>query len=120
MRAPSWIPLALAASALVLVVRNAGDPDYVAPTLAAQSAIPSVLSGDVPAGMVVKSFHVTGMCCEGCVGKLYHALAGVSGVREAAVDFYAARAEALVPAQQDVEGLLAALRFDKYAAEPND
>lgn len=122
MKTVSLLPLLLAAVVLAYVGHRAGAPStYVPASLAADhEAIPNHLRGDVPEGMVVRSFHVTGMCCEGCVGKLYHSLAAVEGVHEAAVDFQAAKAEAVVPADFGVDTLLTALAFDKYTAEPTN
>ncbi len=118
MRPLSFLPVVVAAIVLAYVGHRAADPSYVPATLASDvELLPTNLSGDLPEGMVVRSFHVTGMCCEGCVGKLYYALASVDGVREAAVDFHEGTAEAVVPPELDVENLLTALRFDKYSAE---
>ena len=113
------LPLVLAGAVLGYVGHRAGKQTYVPLTLGAETeATPTAVTGEVPEGMVVQRFRVTGMCCEGCVGKLYSSLAAVDGVERAGVDFNAEIAEALVPVDTDLEPLLAALSFDKYAAEP--
>jgi copper chaperone CopZ len=112
------LPLVLAGAVLGWIALSAEEPTYEPPVPGVADVVPTSLSGDVPVGMVVRRFRVTGMCCDGCSGKLYRSLAAVDGVREAAVDFRSATAQAVVPAGADDASLLASLRFDKYAAEP--
>ena len=87
------------------------EPEREIPTL-----IPYELSGDVPSGCVVRQLDLDGICCKGCVGKLYAALSDVDQVQEAAIDPVMARAEAVVPEDLDVALLERALTFDKYSA----
>ena len=56
------------------------------------------------------------MCCQGCSGKIYQALMGVEGVRDAAVDFDTRAAKVVVKETTPGELFLTALRFDKYSA----
>ena len=112
------LPLVLAGAALGWIALSAEDPTYQPPVPGVvTNVVPKTLSGEVPDGMVVRRFQVTGMCCDGCTGKLYRSLAEVDGVQEAAVDFLTTSASAVVPADADVQTLLAALEFDKYTAE---
>lgn len=93
---------------------RAHSPAYEAPEL----GVPTRLSGEVPAGYLVRSFAVEGMCCESCTGKLHGALAALEGVEEAAVDFDAGMASAVVAASVPLERVLAALNVEKYRARP--
>jgi len=77
--------------------------------------VPVVIIGDIPAGHVVRSFEVDGMCCNGCGGKLYDALTALPQVKKAAVDFDTSTATALVPEGLDTAVLASALTFDKYS-----
>ncbi len=86
----------------------------------AATHVPRAVVGEVPAGHVVRTFEVTGMCCDGCPGKLYSALQAVPGVVKAAVSFDAGTASALVPTELDSAQLELALTFDKYSATLRD
>jgi len=79
-------------------------------------SVPYALSGGVPAGSVVRTLEVDGICCGGCTGKLWLALHEVVEVQEVAIDPVLERVEAVVPAELDVAVLERALTFDKYSA----
>ena len=116
MRAIGVLLLAAAGAILFWVGATAGERTYEAPQVQEPSVLKVDLSGEVPSGHVVQTFDVEGICCEGCGGKLYTALAGVEGVHEAAVDPFLKVARAVVPAGADPEALRMALTFDKYSA----
>jgi len=78
--------------------------------------VPAALVADVPEGHVVRTFDVDGICCEGCVGKLYVAVDHLDGVVAAAVDPARKQVETVVPRDYDVAALENALTFDKYSA----
>ncbi len=112
--------LVLAAAGLVLgwIAWRAQEPTWSAqPVEVLPDTVPAALSGEVPAGCVVRRFEVEGICCAGCPKKLYAHLAQVEGVREVAVDPILKRASAIVPAGLDVVTLESALTFDKYSAK---
>jgi copper chaperone CopZ len=94
------------------VALRSKEPTYSAPPAGA----PAQLSSEVPDGCLVRRFAVEGMCCETCPKKLHAALAAVEGVREAAIDFDAKQASAVVDAGTPVERLLGALTSEKYSA----
>jgi copper chaperone CopZ len=113
------IVLGGAAAALGWVALRTPASDYVAPTLAEVQAhvpAPTSLGGEVPAGSVVRSFDVEGMCCTGCTGKLYASLRALPEVSQAAVSFEDGTAEVVVPAEADPAPIAAALCFEKYRA----
>ena len=113
--------LAIAGLALGWVALRAPDRGYVAPKPAEVQAhvpAPRELRSTAPAGCVVRTLDVDGMCCTGCTGKLYARLKAQPGVVDAAVDFDRGIAQAIVPEEADVEGLARALSFDKYSARP--
>ena len=113
------ILLLLAAGAVLgTIAWKAKEPTYSAPV--APENVPFELSGDVPAGCVVRGLDVEGMCCDGCTGKLYDALTALDPVREAAVDPVLERVAVVVPAELDTAVLEAALTFDKYSARARD
>lgn len=114
---PLLLLLILAAGAwLAYVGFSADEPTYVSPTVrAAHERAPDRLSGEVPAGYVVRSFSVEGMCCEGCPKKLFGKLEALVGVNEAAVNLDAATAQVVVKADLPVESLVEVLAADpKY------
>ncbi len=110
----------LAGLILAWIALSAEEPTYSAPTTAAdfEGIVPVALSGDLPAGCVVRTFDIDGICCEGCAGKLFVAMTELDGVRQAAVDPVLKRVEAVVPAEFDVAVLQGALSFGKYSATP--
>jgi len=102
---------------LGLIAWRTKDPTYEAPVVAVMpETVPVALSGDVPAGDVVRAFEVEGICCGGCSGKLYAALEPIDGVDEIAVDTILHRVEVLAREEVDVARLAEALTFDKYTA----
>lgn len=114
------IPILLllgAAGVLGWIASRAPEPSYIPPQLEEFEPrhVPVVIVGDVPAGHVVRTFEVEGMCCNGCGGKLYDALSVLEGVKKAAVDFDSSTASALVPEDLDTTVLASALTFDKYS-----
>ncbi len=78
---------------------------------------PTHITGEVPAGYVVHSFTVDGMCCRDCTGKIYGKLKAVPGVVQAAVNFDQHQAEVVMPKDADVAALEQVLRFEKYTAK---
>jgi len=109
--------LAVALGATIYVALRAEPPSYSAPTIAAPKSLPTTLSDQPAAGEVVRVFDVEGMCCGGCAPKIHKALSAAAGVREAAVDFKAGTASAIVKAEVDVAALERALTFEDYAAK---
>ena len=108
-----------AAGVLGWIALQAPAQDYepvVIEDAVAATYVPRTVVGDVPAGHVVRTFEVSGMCCDGCPGKLYSALQAVPGVVKAAVSFEEGTASALVPTELDSAQLEVALTFDKYSA----
>ena len=67
---------------------RAEPPTYSAPEIEPDppALVPHTLSGNVPAGRVVRTFDIEGICCNGCPGKLFVKLDQLEGVEEAAVD----------------------------------
>lgn len=120
------LPLVLlgtAGAALAFVAWRAPAPTYIAPTSAevlAHEPAPQELVGEVPAGCIVRTFEVQGMCCTGCTGKLYERLKAVPGVVNAAVNFEKGVAEVVVPQDADVAPLVTAMHFEKYVAKPRE
>ncbi len=108
--------LLLAGIVLGTIAVRAKEPTYVAPVLLEPEEIPIRVTAEVPAGYVLRSFEVEGICCQECSGKLHGALLAVDGVREAAVDPLLKRAQALVRADVGVAALERALTFDRYSA----
>jgi len=110
--------LGLAGLTLAWIAWRTESPDYVAPVAdpAPPDVVPATLSGVVPAGSVVRTFDIAGICCEGCPGKLFVKLDQLDGVEEAAVDAASKRASVVLPADYDVARVEAALTFGKYSA----
>lgn len=110
--------LLASAGALAWVAVRSPEPSYqpIPEERPAPEHVPKALSGAVPAGYVVRTFEVEGMCCQGCPGKLWNAVTDVPGVVEAAVDFETGSAEAVVPSDLDVACLETAMTFDEYRA----
>lgn len=109
------LPLALLIVAgiwLASIALRAKPPTYTA----LEGEVPAQLSSAPPAGFVVRSFEVEGMCCRSCTRGLHERLLAVEGVSEAAVSFEASSAAALAPADVPAERLLEALNFGKYTA----
>ena len=106
------------AGALAWIAVRAPEPSYepLPVERPAPERVPTALSGVVPAGYVVRTFEVEGMCCQGCPGKLWNSVTDVPGVLEAAVDFESGEAAAVVPTELDVALLEGALTFDEYRA----
>ncbi len=109
--------LAVALGATTYVALRAKSPTYTAPEIVAPKALPSVLLSQPAEGEVVRVFDVEGMCCGGCAPKIYAALSGASGVREAAVDFESGTARAIVKSDVEVAALERALTFEDYVAK---
>ena len=109
------LPLVLLIAAglwLASVALRAKAPTYHAPVTEAPTRLPD----EVPAGFLVRSFAVQGMCCPSCARGLHERLMGVEGVQAAAVDFDASSAQALAAETLSVDRLLEALEFGKYSA----
>jgi copper chaperone CopZ len=112
--------LVAAAGAGWLVLTRSG-PSYEPPQEQpiAYAPAPTVLTRPAADGEAVRVLDVEGMCCKSCAGKLHARLLEQPGVRLAAVDFDAGRAEAVVAADVTAAILAAALTFEKYAARPH-
>lgn len=107
--------LLLAAGAtLGTIAVRAKEPAYVVP--AAGDVMPLRIEGEVPAGLVVRTFQVEGICCPSCGSKLHRALASVEGIRKIAVDPGTKEVQVLVPPEVSPERLAAALTFDEFVA----
>ncbi len=81
-----------------------------------EGPVKRVLDAEAPAGFVVRSLAIEGMCCSGCTGKLAGRLAALDEVQDFAVDFASSSAQALVAREVEVGVLEEALTFDKYVA----
>src|SRR5262245_314313 len=115
-----WAILGGAGVALAVVAWRAPARDYVAPTAAevqAHAPAPQDLRGDLPAGCVVRTIEVHGMCCTGCTGKLYARLKEAPGFVKGAVSYERGVAEVVARADVDPAPFVEACRFDKYSAE---
>lgn len=115
-----FVVLGSAGLALAWVAWRAPARDYVAPTaqeIEAHVAAPQALDGELPAGSVVRTIEVSGMCCTGCTGKLYARLEATPGFVKAAVSFERGVAELALPGGADPAPFVAALQFDKYDAK---
>jgi copper chaperone CopZ len=115
----SLVLLFAAAGVLTRIALKASEPDYVPPsvnTVRAEEVAPTKLSGEVPEGMLVRTFDIEGMCCTGCTAKLFDALEALPDVAEAAVSFESGTAKAVVSTSTDPALLVTALSFDKYSA----
>jgi copper chaperone CopZ len=111
-----WTLLLVAGAGLGWIALRAPEPTYVVPAKAAPASIPARIEQDVPEGFVLRTFHVDGICCQGCGGKLYAKALGVEGVSAAAVDTLKQEVAVLVPEDVGDAELLTALTFDKYRA----
>lgn len=116
MRALSTLLLVTAALTLGWIAYNATEASYVPPD--PEAGLPRALPAAAPAGLELRRYAVDGMCCEGCVRKLYERLVAVTGVESAAIDFESGEAMVHVAASAPDAQLLAALNWDKYVAEP--
>ncbi|HED65701.1 MAG TPA: hypothetical protein ENJ09_09125 [Planctomycetes bacterium] len=113
-------PVLLLIAGVVLgwIALAADDPTFhVEKPAEAPEVVPFELSGVVPAGFEVRDFAIRGICCNGCVGKLYMAAGEVAGVREVAVDPVEKQVEVVVEAGTDPALIVEALTFDKYTAQ---
>jgi hypothetical protein len=110
--------LGLVGLSLAWVAWRADSPAYSAPAATPEppAEVPSELSGVVPAGSVVRTFDIEGICCAGCPGQLFVKLDQLDGVEEAAVDAVSKRASVVLPADFDVARVEEALTFSKYSA----
>ncbi|MEM7307059.1 MAG: heavy metal-associated domain-containing protein [Planctomycetota bacterium] len=117
MKAIGILLLAAAGGLLLWIGLRADDPSYEAPEAYVEpEAVPAELEGAVPAGFVVQTFDVEGICCEGCGSKLFASLSSADGVHAAAVNTTRGVARAVVPVAADPQTLVDALTFDKYTA----
>lgn len=112
--------LAAAGAAGVWITHDAPDRTPAPEAPAPVALAPRDLAGRPAAGERVSTLAVEGMCCQGCGGRLWEALAAQEGVREAAVDFDTATARAIVAVDVDDASLARALTFGKYAAHPRE
>jgi copper chaperone CopZ len=110
-------PLALAGVVLAVIALRAPPRDYVPPSEAeveAHHPAPQRLSSDVPAGCVVRTIDVKGMCCLGCTGRVYDRIKDTPGLVDAAVSFEKGVAQIVIPKDADPGPIVSALRFDKF------
>ncbi len=110
--------LAVAAAATAWVVGSRSAPTYAVPREppSAFAPAPAVLLSAPGPAEVVRRFHVEGMCCQGCTGKLHKAISSFPGVREACVDFESESACVIAAESVSTAELERALTFDKYQA----
>jgi copper chaperone CopZ len=108
------LALLAAGGVLALIALRANAPTYEVPVHAAD--IPLTIQGEVPAGHVVRTFEVDGICCQSCAGKLQQVLAPIAGVERVAVDPLRKEVQALVRAEVESAALVQAMTFDKYVA----
>lgn len=106
--------LLVAGGVLAFVALRADAPTYEAPVRAAD--IPLSIRGEIPAGFVVRTFEVEGICCQSCAGKLERALAPLADVERVAVDPLRKEVQVLARVGVASETLVSALTFDKYVA----
>lgn len=94
------------------------EPTYSAPVVDPEppEVVPHTLSDDVPAGRIVRTFDIDGICCDGCPGELYVKLDQLEGIEAAAVDPVLEQASVVVSPDYDVAVVEAALTFGKYSA----
>lgn len=114
MKIAPLILLAAAGGWLGYVALHATEPTYVPP----RDAPPTELTGEVPAGHVVRTLAVEGMCCSSCPGRLFDAILAIDGVQAAAVDAERSTVSAVVPEALDASTLASALTFGQYSARP--
>lgn len=105
--------LAAAAAGLAVIALRAPAPTYVAPR-----AVPRQLEAAPVAGQSVRTFEVSGMCCEGCSGRLYAVALEQPGLAAAAIRVEQGRLEALCDPELDPLELARVLTFDKYTVTP--
>jgi copper chaperone CopZ len=114
--------LGLVGLALAGIAWRAESPTYRAPVVDPDppAVVPHTLSGNVPAGRVVRTFDIEGICCNGCPGKLFVKLDQLEGVEEAAVDPVLKQAMVVVSPGYDVARVEEALTFGKYSATESE
>ncbi len=78
--------------------------------------IPSTIESAPEAGEVLRSYRITGMCCESCTRKLHARMSDLKGVKSCAVDLVEERLSVMVSREVAAERLLSTLSFDKYSA----
>ena len=93
--------------------RQRADRERELPVLA---DIPSSIDSAPKDGEVLRSYRVTGMCCESCTRKIHSRMLGTEGVDSCAVDLLEERLILIVSEEVPAERLLSKLSFDKYSA----
>ena len=78
--------------------------------------IPSSIEAAPKESEVLRSYRITGMCCESCTRKLYSRMSALDGVKSCAVDLIEERLSLIVSKEVPAERLLSKLSFDKYSA----
>jgi len=78
--------------------------------------IPSSIEAAPKDGEVLRSYRITGMCCESCTRKLHGRMSAMDGVNSCAVDLIEERLSLIVSKEVPAERLLSKLSFDKYSA----
>jgi copper chaperone CopZ len=78
--------------------------------------IPSAFDVAPQDGEVLRSYRITGMCCESCIRKLHARMSGVEGVNKCAVDLVEERLSVIVRQDVAAQRLLSMLSFEKYSA----
>ena len=93
--------------------QNRAERERELPVLA---DIPSTIESAPEAGEVLRSYRITGMCCESCTRKLHARMSDLKGVKRCAVDLREERLSVMVSQEVAAERLLSTLSFDKYSA----
>ena len=78
--------------------------------------IPSSLDTSPGEGEVMRSYSVSGMCCESCTRKLHDKVLGLEGVEACAVDLVEERVVLFAKLSVPTERILSTLNFEKYSA----
>lgn len=78
--------------------------------------IPSSIEVAPKDGEVLRSYRITGMCCESCTRKLHGRMSAMDGINSCAVDLIEERLSLIVSKEVPAERLLSKLSFDKYSA----
>ena len=64
----------------------------------------------------MRSYSVSGMCCESCTRKLHDKVLGLEGVEACAVDLVEERVVLFAKLSVPTERILSTLNFEKYSA----
>lgn len=107
----------LAGGALAgLAMKSSIDGAGLERSTPALAEIPSSLDSTPGEGEVVRSYKVTGMCCESCTHKLHARVTDMEGVEACAIDLEEERLILIASGDLAPESILTRLSFDKYTA----